>query len=80
MAIEDKTGAEIKVGDRVVFPYGGDLHIALVCDLQQPDFGPPIIHAAVMATAPAGLCQVVSDELQVETTAGQNITVGGIAP
>jgi len=80
--IEDKNGTEITQGDRVLFPYGGDLHIAVVTDVTQPDFGPPIIRAAVMATAPAGLCQVLTgDDQQPEVaTSGQTIAVGGIAP
>jgi len=78
--IEDKNGQEITEGTRVLFPYGGDLHIAAVSAVEQPDFGPPIIRAAVMATAPAGLCQVITGDEQPETTAGQNIAVGGIAP
>ncbi len=78
--IEDKNGTEITTGARVLFPYGGDLHVASVIDVIEPEFGPPIIRAAVMATAPAGLCQVITGDQQPETTAGQNIAVGGIAP
>ncbi len=79
--IEDKHGQTIVEGSRVLFPYGGDLHIAVVTSLDQPDYGPPMIHAAVMATAPAGLCQVISDDQQPEVPPpGQTTVVGGIAP
>ncbi len=79
--IEDKNGAEIKTGARVMFPYGGDLHIASVIDVIEPAFGPPMIRAAVMATAPAGLCQVISDDQQTEVPpSGATVAVGGIAP
>ncbi len=79
--IEDKNGQEITEGSRVLFPYGGDLHIAVATAIEQPDFGPPIIRAAVIATAPAGLCQVISDDQQPEVSdSGQTIAVGGIAP
>lgn len=79
--IEDKNGTEITQGTRVMFPYGGDLHIAVATDIEQPDFGPPIIRAAVMATAPAGLCQVLAGDEQPEVpSSGQTVAVGGIAP
>jgi len=78
--IEDKNGTEITEGSRVMFPYGGDLHIATVTSVEEPDFGPAIIRAAVMATAPAGLCLVLTGDQQAEATSGQNIAVGGIAP
>jgi hypothetical protein len=79
--IEDKNGTEITTGTRVMFPYGGDLHIAVATEVEEPDFGPAIIRAAVIATAPAGLCQVISDDQQAEVpSSGQTIAVGGIAP
>jgi len=78
---ENKNGTEITPGARVLFPYGGDLHIAVVATVDEPDYGPPIIRAAVMATAPAGLCQVVTGDSSPEVPpSGQTITVGGIAP
>lgn len=79
--IEDKNGQEITEGSRVLFPYGGDLHIAVATEVTQPDFGPPIIRAAVIATAPAGLCQVIlGDDAPEVPSSGQTTVVGGIAP
>jgi len=79
--IEDKNGTEITEGSRVMFPYGGDLHIAVATAVEQPDFGPAIIRAAVIATAPAGLCLVITDDQQPEVPpSGATVAVGGIAP